>query len=164
MHRLKLFVLFLLVVPITVLATPLHDDVTVCSPTQKALIVKALQKSKFTDLYSNVTDAIKKLKIEKGGLFGIVEDVNIMQEDWWSTTTQSFPDCVEAQQITLTGGRVLDELLIASTMGQLSYSETVAGDKYDASSNLSTEFQYHIKQWTALQGDFIDMITALTQK
>jgi len=53
---------------------------------------------------------------------------------------------------------MMDELVMSLATGELGYEQIQAGNK-TVGTDLLTRFQYHSKQWTNIQDDFINMLT-----
>ncbi|MBI5669210.1 MAG: hypothetical protein HZC41_14490 [Chloroflexi bacterium] len=134
-----------------------NEDLAACTEDEITEIAVAVSASDFGDDYSALVSKFEDMDIEGGDLLDLSADVSELQETWWSEIVSDFPDCVIAQKIALTGGRMMDELLISVSIGQVAYNEEQTGSRAK-SAKLLKRFQYHIAQWTGLQTEFLALI------
>lgn len=152
---LVLFVLFLTPVSAS------NDAVKICTTTQIKQIVSAVQESDFAAGYQVVVDNMGKVGDDTDILYAMIEDMSTLQSTWWGDVANTFPDCALANELAFTGGRMLDELLIAVSVARVGYSVILDGDE-DTGATMLTRFQYHLAEWKDLQEDFISLISDLS--
>lgn len=134
-----------------------NDEVVECTAAQTTRIFKAIQDSDFTEDYQNIADDMRTVGENVEILYSLIEDVSAIQSDWWGDVSASFPSCALAIEVALTGGRMLDELLIAVSIGRVAYTEIVSGEQ-EIGETLLTRFQYHVGQWSDFQDVFLQII------
>lgn len=156
----------LLVLFIALFAVPVFaqdaDPLPACELDDREQIINVLREVDFANAYTEITDAMQDMEIAKGDLLDIIEDLDDLQVAWWTEITTEFPDCLEAQNLTQLGGRMLDELLAVSLFGQLTFALTIDGESRDAG-HMQDRFAVHLEAYTDRRALFMDALTAMLE-
>lgn len=138
-----------------------NTELEACEKAEVTAILVAIRDADFADKYAEVTAGIKTMDIASGDLLDVIEDLDDLQLEWWGEIVPEFPSCTEAAYLTLVGGRMLDEMLVATLIGQLAFEQTLNDDSRTAS-DLQERFANHVELWNSFQEAFLGTITDLT--
>lgn len=155
---LLLAIITLLLIGYEVLASS-NDRIPACTAADAASMARAISDAGFGDDYSEIVTQVKDFDVASGDLVLLIESVSQLQSSWWNDITTSFPDCALAVQVTNSGGRVLDELLIGVSVGEAGYK--LAQDDDDSGTTLVNRAKHHIDEWTTAQTEFLELIGEL---
>lgn len=162
MRTVGLFVLLITLFASPVLAAP-NDEIVACTNDEIIEALTAFAQTDFAGDYANITDAMGELDMEGEGLLKIIEDVDDLQIMWWGEVVPEFPNCAGAQFVISVGGRMLDELLIAVSLGQLAYEYSV-NDQGVVASAIAIRFNAHIDLWKDYEQEFLNAISDMSQQ
>ena len=163
MRTLVLIAALLIAILVVLPVLAANNDINACTDSQLNLILVALRESGFADSYQDLSDAIKEMNIGAGDLPDLATTASELQAEWWSNVAAQFPRCALAVDLKAAGGRTIDELTIAISIGLAGLNETLL-ENTDTSETLLARFQYHINEWTDAQDDFLGVITDLAER
>lgn len=127
-----------------------NDVIRACSENQQRQIAVAIGEFELETKYRELTDVISDLALDS--FVESFKDVNTFQVDWWTEFVPSLPNCSLANELSLIGGRLLDELSIALAIALSAVGES------NVDEGLLTITQYHIAEWNTLQTEMITLL------